>query len=80
MMLKERILSLFPYFRGAMYDVLLELLAVVILLRLAGQPPPCVELLPWWSVDALELDGLHDVLWLVSSKCLAWPMKKLFFL
>lgn len=66
MMLEERFFTWFPYFRGAMYDVLLELLAVVILLRLAGEPPPCVDLLPWWSVDALELDALHDVLWHVG--------------
>ena len=35
-MLKERCFFSFLYFRVAMYDVLLEFLALVLLLRLAG--------------------------------------------
>ena len=48
-----------------MYDAMLELLAIVILLRLAHEGPPVQQLLPFWTVSVLELDSIHDVPWFV---------------
>ena len=40
-----------------MYDAILELLSVVILLRLAHQPPPVLLVVPFWSIEPARQFG-----------------------
>lgn len=54
-------LSFGPCFLAAM-DVwaLVRCLSLVLLLRLADEPPPAHALLQWWRIHPMTLDSYHD--------------------